>query len=234
MGCRQVFLVALGATLALAQSGPFRQALPDVTFQNCRDVLNRALDVGAEIQNVAYVMELFPASQGSLDTPFVSEGAGAEAAKWLASHDPKSYTYAVFYFASGAYSMRCRDNGGRYQEFSGPSGRTGPLDLKLASGRARIWNFEFSPVGFADVLVVTDLPLTEVDGPALRAEVAKLLGAPRVSLYVRNAPWFVGVAWNALTFLFTDSFKKPTEEEIRSSKVLWCFMAPQCEIRRIF
>jgi hypothetical protein len=70
--------------------------------------LVRASDLSRRIQETAYVMELFPRTQGQVGPPFPSEATAPFAAKWLASYDPKDHPNALFFFAADSYAGRCR------------------------------------------------------------------------------------------------------------------------------
>jgi hypothetical protein len=220
-------------TLANGQLGPIQhpQALDDSVFQSCDDVLSRALEISSKIREPAYVMELFPRTQGRVGPPFPSEVTAAYAARWVANYDLKAHPYALFYFAGGSYTMRCRDNGGRYVKRSGPSGVSGPLDLKLAAGKAEIWHFYFTPINNAHVFVLADIPLSPLDGEGLMAKVKELLSARHINLYVRrNDPWFLGVAPDALPYLFTDHFNKITLPEYQATPTMSCETVYGCKV----
>jgi hypothetical protein len=225
------FLLCFGV-LAHAQLGPVLHphALDDRAFGSCDEILRRALELGRNIDDPAYLIELFPRSQGRVGPPFLSERTASFAAQWLASHDPNSLPYALFYFAKGAYTLRCRDNDGRYVKRSGPSSSSGPLDLNLADGKAEVLHFYFTPINLAHAFVITQIPLQTLNGNALMAKVKDLLGARSLFLYVRNDPWFLGVAPDPLAYLFTNSFKRISEQEYRESQMLTCYSGSGCKL----
>jgi hypothetical protein len=227
-----ILLLVVCEAVARGQLGPVLHphALDDSVFKSCSDVLARALDLSRRIQETAYVMELFPRTQGQVGPPFPSEATAPFAAKWLASYDPKDHPNALFYFAADSYTLRCRDNAGNYVDLSGPSGSAGPLQTRLGSGTAEIWHFYFTPINNAHVFVVTNIALEAIDGEALMAQVTKLLEARHISLYVRNDPWFLGAAPDALPYLFTDSFKTISEAEYRMSRTLDCDTSYGCKL----
>ena len=109
--------------VAYGQLGPIEhpQPLDDEVFRTCDEVLLRAVELSSNIREPAYVMELFPKTQGRVGPPFPSEVTAAFAARWVESYDPRDRPYALFYFAGGAYTLRCRDADGRYVKRSGPS-----------------------------------------------------------------------------------------------------------------
>jgi hypothetical protein len=220
---------------AQAQTGPvpYTHALDDGVFQNCDEVLSRAISLAAETRESAFMMELFPKSRGSVARPFPSEVHAESAAGWLASHDTKSIPYALFYFLKGSYALRCRDTDGRYIKLSGPFGSTSPLELNLASSKAEIWYFYLMRNHNALVFMVTDLALKTLstsEESALIARVKEVLNARFVqSIYLRNDPWFLGTAPDSLIYLFTDSFQRMTLEEYRATKTLDCNENTGCE-----
>lgn len=189
------------ALLAIAQPLPHQHALDDSTFQNCDNVLARALDFSADIHESAYVMELYPRGRGTAASSFPSEVTAALAASWIASHDTKALPDALFYFIKGAYALRCRDTKGRYVNLSGPFGAK-PLELDVGAGKGEIWYFWVRGAPFNDhnafVWVVTDVSLkslTKPDGVRLMEQVKELLSARFVqAVYLRNDPWFLGTA----------------------------------------
>jgi len=193
-------------------------------------VLSRAVGLSSQVQDAAYLMQLFPRTQGQF-VPFLSEQTVQFASSWVANHDLRSRPYALFYYAAGAYTLRCRDTSGNYVKLSGPPGETSPLDLATPSGRAEIWHFYFTPINVAHVFVVTEASLGAVDGPGLRMEIAKRLNTPRVWLSVRDDPWFLA-APTPLLYLFADAFKRITLEEYRASPTLVCYQTGPCRITR--
>jgi hypothetical protein len=226
-----LFVFLSTGVLAHAQIGLalHPHALDDVVFQSCDEVLSRAVQLASPIQEPAYVMELYPKSRGRV-LAFPAEVTASYAARWLSSHDLKEYPYALFYFVNGGYTLRCRDIGGRFVRLSGPFGAASPLDLKLPAGNAEIWHFYFTPINNAHVLVVTEIPLDVLDGRALMAQVKELLSARQMDLYVRNDPWFLGVAPDALPYLYTDSFTRPTYAEYQATRTMICSTMYACKV----
>jgi hypothetical protein len=227
-------LLSIGV-LAQAQTGPnpYLRALDDCAFRNCDEVLGRAISLAAEIHDSAYMMELFPKSRGSAAYPFPSEVTAESAARWIASHDTKSIPDALFYFLKGSYTLRCRDNDGRYVKLSGPVGSSSPLDLSLASGKAEILYFYLAPNSRnAFVFMVTDVSLESLSASeeaTLIARLKELLNARFVqSVYLRNDPWFLGTAPNALIYLFNDSFNPITLGEYQATKTVNCNETQGC------
>jgi hypothetical protein len=151
--------------LAQAQGLTHQHALDDNTFQSCDYVLARALDLSADIRESAYVMELFPKSRGTAASSFPSEVTAASAESWISSHDTRRIPDALFYFIKGAYTLRCRDNQGKYVRLSGPFGAE-PLMLNVGAGKGEIWYFHYSWDGRrnAFVWVVTDVALKSLTG----------------------------------------------------------------------
>jgi hypothetical protein len=220
------------SVLAQAQRGPalHPHALDDSVFQSCEEVLSHARQFSSELRDPAYLIELFPKSQGRVGPPFLSEVTAWSATQWLTTHDSKTLPYALFYFAKGAYTLRCRDNEGNYVKLSGPLGSPSPLELNFAAGKAQLWHFYFTPINVAHVFVVTDTLPDVLGGEALLAQVQKVLSARYVFLYARNDPWFLGVAPDPLLYLFTDSFKGISEQEYRISRTLTCYTGSGCKI----
>jgi hypothetical protein len=224
---RLILTGALFSSAVIAQPLTHQHALQDSVFQSCDEVLNRAVALSADIRESAYVMELYPQSRGTAAYAFPSEVTAASAASWIASHDTKSLSGGLFYFVKGAYTLRCRDNQGRYEKLSGPFGAASPLELDLGVGKGEIWYFYLSQTNRnALVYVVTDASLTALSQPGeirLMNHVQELLNARFVqAIYLRNDPWFLGTAPNSLIYLFTDSFKRITLEEYKATKTLWC------------
>ncbi len=217
----------MGAFLATALfAQPLPRALEDSAFGSCGEVLKQAVALSAEIHQPAYVMELYPRTRGSVEYLFPSEETVEAAARWIASHDAKTMPGALFYFSKGAYTLRCRDNQGRYMKY-GPPGALSPLDVKVGSGKGEIWYFyrrREDRHGFA--YIVTDVSLeslTQPDEIRLMIQVQELMNARFVqAVYLRNDPWFLGTAPNSLIYLFTDAFPKITLEQYRASKTMWC------------
>jgi hypothetical protein len=237
-------LTWIGAVMfscALVQAQPLthQRALEDSVFQSCDDVFSTAVGLSAEIHESGYVVELHPRSRGSLAYPFPSETTAASAAQWIVSHDTKNIPYALFYFVKGAYTLRCRDNGGRYVKLSGPYGKASPLDLTFGVGKAEILYFYLtSNYRNAFVFAVTDVSLESLNGPdeiKLMEYVRGLLNARFVqSIYIRNDPWFLGTAPNSLIYLFTDSFKRITLREYLGTKTLNCNQNMGCKLYSVY
>ncbi|MGP0075411.1 MAG: hypothetical protein ACLPWF_26145 [Bryobacteraceae bacterium] len=225
--------------LAQAQGLTHQHALDDNAFQSCDEVLNRAVALSADIRESAYVMELFPKSRGTAAYPFPSEVTAASAASWIASHDTKSIPAALFYFVKGAYTLRCRDNQGKYVRLSGPFGAASPLVLNVGVGTGEIWYFFRNPLTHnAFVYVVTDVPLKSLSEPdeiGLMNQVKELLDARFVqAIYLRNEPWFLGTAPNSLIYLFADAFPRMTLEEYKATKTLWCNQNQGCKFYLLY
>jgi hypothetical protein len=239
---RLIVTGALLSTAVIAQPLTRQHALPDNVFQSCDEVLNRAVVLSADIRESVYVMELYPQSRGTAAYSFPSEVHAASAASWIASHDTKALSNALFYFVKGAYTLRCRDNQGRYEKLSGPFGAASPLEVDLGPGKGEIWYFHYSWNGSrnAFVWVVTEVDLktlNDADEARLMNQVKERLNARFVqSIYLRNEPWFLGTAPNALLYLFTDSYKRITLEEYKATKTLWCNenWKPRCEFYLIY
>jgi hypothetical protein len=223
---RLIFLFTLLCSHTLAQALP----LDDYVFQNCEDVLSRAVEYSGNVHESAYLLELYPKNQGRVGPPFPSEMTATYATRWLASHDPKTLPYALFYFVKDSYTLRCRDDRGRFAQLSGPFGSHSTLDMKSVAGRAEIWHFYFTPTNVAHVFVIAETPVDALDGQALMAQVKELLNARYLFLYVRNDPWFLDVAPNPLPYLFTDSFKRITEREYQETRMLTCYSNSGCKV----
>jgi hypothetical protein len=229
---RLTLWVFLSFVVARAQVGPVLHphGLDDDVFQSCDDVLSNAVQLSNDIREPAYTMELFPQSQGRVGPPFPSEVTAKYAARWLVSYDPKVRPYALFYYAKGAYTLRCRGNDGHYVKLSGPVGGHSPLDLKLAVGKVEILHFYFTPINNARVFAVTDAPLDALDGSGLMAQVKELLSARHMNLYVRNDPWFLGFAPDPLLYLFTDFFKRISYAEYQATRTMSCDTLYGCKV----
>jgi hypothetical protein len=204
------------------------RALDDAAFESCDVVHAQALERSHSIKEAIYFMELFPKSRGALQSLFGSEGTGQAAARWISKYRPEQSPYALFYFVNGKYTLRCRDIQNRFVELSGPGGS--PLALKSPVANSKIWHFYFTPINAAHVFVVTSAPLDTLDGEALMAEVQERLQARLVYLYVRNDPWFLGVAPNPVPYILADSYKRLTEEQYQASRTLTCYSTSRCRL----
>jgi hypothetical protein len=102
--------------------------------------------------------------------------------------------------------------------------------VTLGSGEAEIWHFYFTPINNAHVFAITNIPLGRLDGEALIARVTELLKARHTDLYVRDDPWFLGVAPDALPYLFADYFKKITFSEYRATRTMRCDTIYGCKV----
>ena len=204
----------------------YLRSVDETVFDSCSGVEVLALEVSRKIDDDVYFMQLFPKGRAPHVSIFGSEGYGQDATAWLLKHRPKEFPYAVFYFAKGSYTLRCRDTQGRSLEVTGPLGS--PPLLKVPSGSAKIWHFYFTPINAAHVFVVTDAPLDALDGEALMAQVKERLNANYVYLYIRNDPWFLGEAPDPLPYIFTDSYQRMTEDEYRASRTMTCYSDSRC------
>jgi hypothetical protein len=204
------------------------RAVDDGVFDSCEAVQTRALQLSASIKDAVYFMELFPKSHGALQSLFGSEGTGQAASAWIRKYRPEQSPYALLYFVNGMSTLRCRDTQGRFAELSGPRGS--PLALKTLGLGGMMWHFYFTPINAAHVFVVTSAPLDTVDGEALMAEVQERLQARVIYLYVRNDPWFLGVAPNPVPYILADSYKRLTEEQYQESRTLTCYSTSRCRL----
>ena len=169
-------------------------------------------------------MELFPPDQYSLFFPFLSDSDGFlwQAQNWLSLHRSEtSQPRAILYFVNGRYAFRCRDNHEHFTESYASEGN--PLLLKITPGKSEIWHFSITEGGMANVFIVTDQPLNEVDGKELLAQLREQLGVRFGFVYVRNDPWFFGSSSDAAPYIFAaDRFKPISVEEYLNSKTMLC------------
>lgn len=231
------FVTALGAS-GQRFGGPlyFPQKVPPATFESCRDVEASAKEFSNESPLWVYAVESFPSDQRSLFLPFLSDdlrddgGFLWQALAWLNSYRNQAPPpRAILYFVNGRYAFRCRDNKGHFSESYGPRGN--PLQLKMASGEAEIWHFSITENGMANVFIVTDQPLDQVDGKELMSQVKEQLGARFSFIYVRNDPWFFHSSSDAAPYIFAaDRFKPITEEEYMNGKTLVCRTDIGCRV----
>jgi hypothetical protein len=214
-----------------ADAGMHRYALEDSVFQTCGEVYKRSMAFSRDVHETVYLLEVYPYSHPGRFLPFPSGATAMSAASWLSRFVPAtSGPYALLYSVNGRNTLRCRNSEGNYTELSDSSGGNGALDLDLHPGKAEIWHFFFTPVNAAHVFVITDLPLDRIDGTALMRRVKELLKARYVYLYVRNDPWFLGMEFDPLGYLFTDSFKQITASEYKTSQTLACDTSSGCKL----
>jgi hypothetical protein len=206
----------------------YLRPIDDGVFDSCDSVRTRALEFSQSIRDDVYFMELFPRSLGPLLSLFGSTGKRQDAVAWISKYRPEQSSYALLYYVDGKYTFRCRDIQGSFMELSGPAGN--PLALKSLGGKGVIWHFYFTPINAAHVFVVTNVSLDALDGEALMAEVKEQLKARVVYLYIRNDPWFLGVAPNPVPYILADSYRRLTEEQYRASRTLTCYSTSICRL----
>lgn len=231
-----IVLFSVAALSATAQrfsvSLHFPQKVPLSTFESCGDAEASAKQLSKAIPDRVYVMELFPPDQYSLFFPFLSDSDGFlwQAQNWLSSHRSEtSQPRAILYFVNGRYAFRCRDNHEHFTESYASEGN--PLLLKITPGKSEIWHFSITEGGMANVFIVTDQPLNEVDGKELLAQLREQLGVRFGFVYVRNDPWFFGSSSDAAPYIFAaDRFKPISVEEYLNSKTMLCRTDIGCKV----
>jgi|SRR5580658_789045 hypothetical protein len=230
-------LLPLGA---LAQGftgiGGFVRPIDRGLFDNCDQVKDRASQLASSISRPVYFMQLYPSDAKPLYSLFASDGSTEEKFRWVSLHDPQHHPYALFYFAHGAYSFRCRDNQDHYAEASATPplasarGEYDPLLIQLSTGPATIWHFWATDTNMDTVYVVTGTPLEKLNGGEVFTKVKERLGARAMFLYVRNDPWFFGYVADSVPLIFTDSYRRITESEYRSTHTMVCYTDSGCKV----
>jgi hypothetical protein len=210
-------------------SGRIVRAVDDKVFKSCDQVEQIAQGLQRETRDRVFIAELFPKSRGSLFTTFVSDTGRTQALVWWMSRGrSQSSPFALFYSVNGAYTLRCRDDEGRFSELTGPEGN--PLQLKLASGNAKILHFYFTPINVVHVFVIAEVPLETIDGKRLMADIQARLGARFIFLCVRNDPWFFSYSSDNLPFVFIDSPDNIAEKQYRAGRTLACSTIQRCSV----
>ena len=83
----------------------------------------------------------------------------------------------------------------------------------------------------ANVFIVTDQPLNEVDGKELLAQLREQFGVRFGFVYVRNDPWFFGSSGDAAPYIFAaDRFKPISVEEYLNSNTMVCHTDTGCRV----
>ena len=212
----------------------FTQEVPSATFESCVDVESSAVKLAMASPLWVYLTEFFPKDQRSLIWPFLSDAASSswQALKWLnLTSKERLGSRAVYYFVNGKYAFRCRDNKGRYSESHGSNGN--PLELTIGSGKGEIWHFSITETGSADVFVITDQRLDQVNGKELMAQLKQRLGSKFSITYVRDDPWFFGYSNDTAPYIFAaDRFSGITKEEYLNSNTMVCRTDTGCHVER--
>jgi len=196
------------------------QTLDDALFHDCGQVEKVARNAQIGVSGRAYQIQFAPRNGKVLVSPFLSEGTGWGAFKWVSTFRGKKLAQATLYFLDGASTFLCRDDQNHFVESAWPN--EDAFKLTVLGGTAKIWHFHFSPVNAAHVYVVTSAPLESLRGGDLLSEVARRTGARFVYLYVRNDPWFFDYSPDSRPYIFADGFKSITEDEYRATRTLVC------------